>query len=114
MTQKHVRGFILNPTKMGSCHDCIAAKITRHPFLKTKEPREIRALDLMRMGIDVMHITGRSNENYVFFLTDDYSGYQFGFPIVRQTGSEILNCLLTGRKANVEMLHVFRSWCWAR
>jgi hypothetical protein len=78
MTQKHVRGFILNPTKMGSCHDCIAAKITRHPFLKTKEPREIRALDLMRMDIDVMHITGRSNENYVFFLTNVWRSRQLG------------------------------------
>jgi hypothetical protein len=95
MTQKHVCGLVLNPTKMDTCHDCIAAKITCRPFPKTKEPRERRALDLMHMDIDVMHITGRSNENYILFLTDDYSGYRFGFPIVRQTGSEILNCLLS-------------------
>jgi hypothetical protein len=95
MTQKHVRGLVLNPTKMDTCHNCIATKITCRSFPKTKEPREKRALDLLHMDINVMHITGRSNENYILFLTDDYSGYRFGFPIVRRTGSEILNCLLS-------------------
>jgi hypothetical protein len=67
---------------MDTCHDCIAAKITRRPFPKTKEPRERRALDLILVVWSAR-------------LTDDYSGYRFGFPIVRQTGSEILNCLLS-------------------
>jgi hypothetical protein len=89
---KHDCGLVLNPTKMDTFHDCTAAKITRHSFPKTKESREKRALDLLHMDINVMHITGHSNKNYILFLTDDYSGYRFGFPIVRQTGSEILNC----------------------
>jgi hypothetical protein len=63
MTQKLVHSLVLNPTKMGTCHDCTAAKITCRPFPKTKEFRERRALDLMHMDIDVMHIMGRRNKN---------------------------------------------------
>jgi hypothetical protein len=57
MAQKHICGLVLNPTKMDTCHDCIAAKITCRPFLKTKEPPEKRALDLLHMDIDVMHVS---------------------------------------------------------
>jgi hypothetical protein len=34
MTQKHICGLVLNPTKMDTCHNYIATKITCRPFPK--------------------------------------------------------------------------------
>ena len=94
LTQKHVRGLVLSSRTLGKCHDCITAKITRRSFPKSTAPRERRPLDLIHMDIDVFNTLGRDSEKYILFLTDDFSGYRFGFPITTRSGQVILDCLL--------------------
>jgi hypothetical protein len=41
----------------------------------------------------VINIPGRLGKKYVLFLTDDHSGFRFGFLIVSLSGKIILECL---------------------
>jgi hypothetical protein len=76
-----------------TCHDCIVSKIVRRSFPKSISPQERRPLDLLHMDIDVINTPDRLGEKYVLFLTDDHSGFCFGFPIASRSGNIILECL---------------------
>jgi hypothetical protein len=92
-TKQHVVGMSLNTNDLQTCHDCIVSKIVRRSFPKSISPRKRRPLDLLHMDIDVINTPGRLGEKYVLFLTDDHSGFCFGFPIASRSGNIILECL---------------------
>jgi hypothetical protein len=92
-TKQHVVGMSLNTNDLQKCHNCIVSKIVLRSFPKSISPRERCPLDLLHMDIDVINIPGQLDEKYVLFLTNDHSGFQFGFPIVSRSGKIILECL---------------------
>jgi hypothetical protein len=79
-TKWHVVGMSLNTNDLQKCHDCIVSKIVCRSFPKSISPQEHCPLDLLHMDIDVINIPGRLGKKYVLFLTNDHSGFRFGFP----------------------------------
>jgi hypothetical protein len=80
-TKQHVVGMSLNTNDLQKCHDGIVSKIVCHSFPKSISSRECCPLDLLHMDIYVINIPVRLGKKYVLFLTDDHSGFHFGFPI---------------------------------
>ena len=76
------------------CTYCIEGKMTRRPFIRSKNPRSKYPMDLIHMDFIIINQEGREGQKVVLVLTDDATLCKFTFPQRGRSGDEILENFL--------------------
>jgi len=94
-----VDGFDVPVEQTSICPACVAGKLTRRPFLRSKNPRATKPLWLLHIDFLIINVAGIDGETLAMVITDDHTGMRCPFPMIDRSGDSI-----------VDVFKRFRPW----